>query len=490
MRKKGDQDKKRAGKQRKEVLLIEIGNDWIKLVQAERGRGKVTLSKVYLEPIDENTDISGCIATALKQGKFSDLPALVCLPRQAVNVRLLELPSVDDAEIADMVDLQVGRQTPYSRDEILADYKTVGLTRKGSYTRVMLAIVQRSIVRERFYEIESAGIEIDRMGVSSEGVLSWFLKKMAAEESRGARVLLDVDSFYTYLLVVNGGKVIFTKSILVGSDQLLDDAEKSRERLVREINSAMQSCRADVHDLEFESLTISGAGVHIDGLESNLSSALNLNCEKVDCLADVKFGKGAADLGDRRYETVSMTGLVGLALDPAALEFDLIPDVVKARRLLMSTAKSASLFASMVVAAMVSLSMAAMVSYGLKVDRLKHLNAEIAKVKGPAEDVQRKIEVIREANRRQDSRFSMMNILPAVHMAMPDNVYIENMTVDAVAGKVSLGGTASTFQDIQKLIKQLDESPLFDGISEEGSATRDDKQRYKFKVVAKFEEAK
>jgi Tfp pilus assembly protein PilN len=83
----------------------------------------------------------------------------------------------------------------------------------------------------------------------------------------------------------------------------------------------------------------------------------------------------------------------------------------------------------------------------------------------------------------------MMNIFPAVHECVPKDMYFESLDIDTEQRKVSLSGTSSTFQDIQKLIKTLEDSPLFMGVAEEGSAT-DDKGRYKFKVVAKFEEGK
>jgi Tfp pilus assembly PilM family ATPase/Tfp pilus assembly protein PilN len=490
MIKKGARAGSCAGKPRKEVLLIEIGNDWIKLIQAESQRGKVTLSKVHLEPIDANLDISESIRKALKSGRFSQSSALVCLPRQTVNVRLLELPSTDSAEIADMVDLQIGRQTPYSRDEILADYKEIGYTRQGTYTRVMLAIVQRSIVRERFYEIEGAGVEIERMGISCEGVFNWFLHRTKGDTTTKAKILTDVDSFYTHLLVVHHGKIIFTKSILVGGLQLLESGAESTERLVREVSSAIQSCRDESRDIEFESVMVSGAGVHIDGLSDAMGRALSLPCDTVDCLADVKLGKGAGDLGDSRYAGASLTGLIGVALDPDMMEFDLVPDVVKARKQLMYSALSTNTFAALVMVAMVSFSLYAMLSYSFKANRLKKLNAVIEEMQPEVVKVQRMIEVIREANRRQDPRFSMMNLFPEVHRCVPKDMYFETMDIDAEKREISVMGTASTFQDIQKLNKMLEDSPLFKGAAEEGSAVRDNKGRYKFKVVAQFEERK
>jgi len=490
MKKKGAKSKNRAGKPRKEVLLVEIGNDWIKLIQAESQRGKVTLSKVHLEPIDADINITESIKTALKNGRFSQSSALVCLPRQTVNVRLLELPSTDSTEIADMVDLQIGRQTPYSRDEILADYKEIGYTRQGTYTRIMLAIVQRSIVRERFYEIEGAGVEIERMGISCEGVLNWFLHRTKGDTGTKAKILVDIDSFYTHLLVVHHSKVIFTKSILVGGSQLLESREESTERLAQEVSRAIQSCRAESRDVDFESVTVSGAGVHIDGLPDALGKALSLPCETADCLADVKLGKGAGDLGDSRYASASLTGLIGVALNPDMMEFDLVPDVVKARKQLMSAALSTNAFAALVMVAMVSASLYAMLSYSFKASRLKELNAVIEETQPEVVKVQRMIEVIREANRRQDSRFSMMNLFPAVHKCVPKDMYFETMDIDTEQRKISFTGTASTFQDIQKLNKMLEDSPLFAGAAEEGSAVQDNKGRYKFKVVAQFEEEK
>ncbi len=491
MKKNSPRGKSGKCRPRKEVLLVEIGNDWIKLVQAELRRGKVTLSKVHLEEIDQNAGISESITRALKAGKFNANAALVCMPRQAVNIRLLELPSTDSVELADMVDLQIGRQTPYSREEILADYKELGHTRQGTYTRVMLAIVQRSIVRERFYELESAGVEIERMGVSGEGVLSWFLQRLKGKKSDEASILLDIDSFYTHLLVVHNGKVIFTKSILVGAKQFQEDKSGSTGRLAQEVKSAIQSCHAEMRTLEFSDVTLSGAGVYIEDLAEDLEKALSLKCEIADCLADVKLGKGASDLGDSRYSSVSLTGLVGVALCPESLEFDLIPDVVKDRKRLMSVALSANRFAALVMVAMFSCALYAMLAYAFRVDHLTRVQKIVKETNAEATKIKRETDVIREANSRQDTRFAVINLLPTLYKSVSENMYFTAMDIDQQKKKMSLAGTASNFQDIRKFIENMDKTPLFTDVAEEGSTTRDNTTgRYKFKIVAKFEEDK
>ena len=216
---KGRQEQAWTGHPRDKALLLEVSADWIKLIEvtADR-RGEVTLSRVHLEPVDQETVVSDSLAAALKNG-FSRLPVLSCIPRQLINVRLLELPSTEPAEIADMVELQVGRQTPYSLNEILSGYKALGAIRQGTYTRVMLVIAQRRIVRERYYAIEGAGLAVERMTVSSEGVLNWLLYRTRTQAPEKLVALLDVDSFFTHMIVVQHRKVVFTKSILWGAGQ-------------------------------------------------------------------------------------------------------------------------------------------------------------------------------------------------------------------------------------------------------------------------------
>jgi len=485
---KGAKLKRSEGEPRKIVVLVEIGNDWIKLIQAESSKRGVTLSKVHLEPIDVDTNVVDSIASALKAKKFSMTAVLTCLPRQAVNLRLLELPSTDSAEIADMVELQIGRQTPYSRDEILSDYKPLGRTRQGTYTRIMLAIVQRSVVRERFYEIEQAGLDVERMGVSSEGVLNWFLYRMKDKPQDKAVALIDVDSFYTQVLVLQHGRVIFTKSILVGAKQLLETSEESRGQLTQEIQSAFQSCRSELRAGEIESIVLSGSGVNIEGLAEELSSGLSLPCEGLDSLADVKLGKGAGDLGDPRYTTASLTALIGMALNPDALEFDLIPDVVRMRRTLLHSALSSTMLAALVMAAMVSASLYAMLSYAFKTHRFNALREAVAITQPAVVKVERMLEVIRETNERQDSRFSMVNLLPAIHGCVPKDVYFESIDVDVEKKNVSLSGTAPARKDIRDLLKMLVDSPFFGDVSEDGRVTMDKDGRFKFRAVALFEE--
>ncbi|MDA0577316.1 MAG: hypothetical protein O3B24_04370, partial [Verrucomicrobia bacterium] len=120
------------------VVIVEIGNDWLKVIQVDRGGGGFSLARVALDKLDPiRGPSSERLAPLLRPFATSGGVVYGCLPRQLATVRILELPSTNPVEIGDMVELQAGKLTPYTKEEIVADYKIVGPGREG-YTKVML----------------------------------------------------------------------------------------------------------------------------------------------------------------------------------------------------------------------------------------------------------------------------------------------------------------------------------------------------------------
>ncbi len=481
---KDGQEQEWTVRPRDKALLLEVSADWIKLIEVTGDRrGGVTLSRVHLEPVDQETVVSDSLAAALKNG-FSRLPVLSCIPRQLVNVRLLELPSTEPAEIADMVELQVGRQTPYSLNEILSGYKVLGAIRQGTYTRVMLVITQRSIVRERYYAIEGAGLAVERMTVSSEGVLNWFLYRTRREAPEKLVALLDVDSFFTHMIVVQHRKVVFTKSILWGAGQ----AAEGVEPFVQRVREAVQSCGDALRGESIEAVMLSGAGIHIEGLAQAVGEALSVPCTKADSLDDVKLGKGCGDLRDKRYATASLTALIGMALAPDRLDFDFMPDVVRLREQLVRRSRTWSAMAALLVTAMVCGSLYGMLAVGYRLNERDRLKAEADAQEGKAVDVERMLEVIRATRERQDARFLPERLLPVIHRSLPEHVYIENLNIDTGRRQISMSGTAPTRRDIRELIRLLEESPFLAGVEEGGRTVMNPDGRFTFQATGRFEE--
>src|SRR3989338_9067091 len=116
--------------------------------------------------------VTVALAKIFKDLKLNTQGVIACIPRHLVTVRILEFPSTNPKDIRDMVSLQVGKQNPYSKEEIIYAYKTVSVAKEG-YTKVMLVIARRNLVNARVEVLQKAGIEVEKVAMSSEGLFLW-----------------------------------------------------------------------------------------------------------------------------------------------------------------------------------------------------------------------------------------------------------------------------------------------------------------------------
>ncbi|MDP6523968.1 MAG: pilus assembly protein PilM [Kiritimatiellia bacterium] len=467
---------------RKNVVAVEIGKDWLKIIQAEPARKGVSVSKLHLERIaDDDPSLADAISSVVRDLKFPKIPVIVCLPRQTVTVRILKLPSTDPAEVADMVELQVGKQTPYSREEILSDYRVIGIGREG-YTCVMLAIVKRDVVRHRVNVLEEAGLDVERISLSSEGVLNWCTAaKLDPGDGRGT-VLLDVDSFYTDLIVVQNGGVIFSRSILIGANQLLEEYNEWIDKFAGEIRRSLEICRGESPGIEFERMLISGAGPAIEGLSKDIGSRLDATAEPADSLQLVTRLPKTPSVRDPLYSPVSMTPLVGIALAPDNLDFDLMPETVGLRKRLVSRSRVLTLLGILVMTVLVSLSMYGLMKLQFKQSRLGKLRQQFVNTEDGVREVIRKETIIDLVSERQEQKFAAVNIFTECHRLKPEDVYFDQMDFDLVRARVTLGGSGSTRAQIQTLVNNLRRSDMFESV-DSGGTTVDRSGRFRFEVV-------
>lgn len=438
------------------ITIAEAGNDRIKLIQVTRDRDGICVSKVFVKKFDSVDDaFMRSLAADVRKLRLGKVPVVACLPRQVVNVRLLEVPSTDPDEIAGMVELQVGKQTPYSRDEIVSDYRVIGAGREG-HTRVMLIVVQQGIMRQRFRILEEAGLDVGSMSVSSEGMLNWYRSIQAGKTGKGGVLLLDVDSGYSDLGIIVKGQLVSTKSILVGARQLLEAPDKWRETLAREVENAIDMYRGEAGGgAGLDTLILSGAAASIEGLESALGERLKLTVQSVDCMQKVRKAAGLPTLREDNYNGVSFTPLVGMAMDPDALEFALVPESVKMRRNLEIKARSLTALGTMVLILGVLLSAAAIVLLHKKIGVVMDLRQQLAQTDDQAKQVNRMSQTVGTIMERLDSTRAPVNILLELCKQTPPNVMFDSIVFESEVSLV-LKGRARDYPDVDLLRQNLE----------------------------------
>ena len=440
-------------------VAVEMGGDWFKLVQAtHKGKGTV-VSKIVLRPAEEIEGLSGSdLMRACGVAGLAGVSVIACLPRQMVNVRLFDLPSGDLREIADMIDLQIARQTPYSREEIVYDYRLIDSDREG-YTRVMLVIAQSGQVRQRVRVLEEAGFAVDIVAVSTDGWLGAIQNGDSTAGGEGGQVAyLDLDSTYGDFIVLQKGLPLFSRSIPIGARDFAADPAKQEEKLAQELARALETFRNENTAGDVRQMVLSGAASRLPGLAERLQAALKLTVTTTRSPVRVGEVPEAPHL-----QEASITGLLGAAAMSEGLQINLMPESVGLRKALVVKARLMTGAVLLGMAILVLLSLWLQSRLQRREAYLAQLNGMIQKTDAAADEVdsmRRKVSLVAA---RQQTRMMPAKLLVELHDLAGDNLFFSAIEISG-GERMVCRGTANTGIDVGQFVSALESSPRFTNV--------------------------
>ncbi|MBU1122307.1 MAG: pilus assembly protein PilM [Candidatus Omnitrophica bacterium] len=313
---------------RKPIVVVEIGNDWLKIVENDfflSGRSITKINLIKLNQIKDSVSVS--LAKIFAELKLDKSSVITYLSRYLVTIRVLEFPSTNPQEINDMVNLQVGKQTPYSKEEIISAHKILSENSKEGCSKVMLVIARRKLISDRMEALTAAGLDVERIGVSSQGIYNW-VKTAIVSESKidsAPTVLVDIDSNFSDFLVISKNELVFTRNILIGANHLIEEIPRWREKFLSELQYSMDLYQSEDSGNPVSRLFFSGAAKGIEGLDGLVSSKLNIPVEVIDPVKNLRLSKDCDILGQDQYKFVSISSLIGTAINHKDFSFDLTP---------------------------------------------------------------------------------------------------------------------------------------------------------------------
>ncbi|MBL7155676.1 MAG: pilus assembly protein PilM [Candidatus Omnitrophica bacterium] len=472
---------------RKTVVVVEIGNDWIKIAQnnVSLSGGCITgLKFIKLAQIKE--PVSFAIAKAFEGLKLQKKSVITYIPRNLVNARILELPSTDRAEIKNIINLQVNKQTPYSKEEIVYAHKILDIAREG-YSRVMLIIAKRNIISERIETLHKAGIEVEKVALSSEGVYNWFniaaaLSEPGAQNSQNI-VLIDIDSNCSDFIAIHGGKMVFTRNIFIGANHLLSEDTGWKDRFVDELKRTIERYRNEEKGAEnINKIFLSGAAKNINNLDAVLSAQLGIPAENMGASGNIDTKKCAAYQREDGHKFISTSALFGLATAPEKAEIDLTPGEIRIRQIMEAKRKDLTVTGILLTSIVMVASFLFLTNIYYKNAYLAQLKSRIAGIRESAESVARMRMVVNAVKSRLDAKDSSINILAHVYELTPEEIYFTTITVESKQ-KVILRGRAPAMSDVFKFLTQLENSRYFENVKTTYTTTKKEKD----KECAEFE---
>lgn len=434
---------------------VELGERWLKVVTRPIARSPQSLDWV-VKPIANlsNEQITQAVASAFRELRVKPKPLVVCLPRNLVTLRNLHLPSQNPEEIAQMIDLNLPRLVPYRKEEVLSSYQLVGTDEIGQ-TKVLLAIVHRELIQRQVKLLESAGLSVDQILLSSHGVWEWLLSSHQDDlHAQGLSLLLDVDAGFTDFIICSRDSLLFSRSIAIEPSQLTEPTGLSK--LLGEVTQALAIFQSEERPEKPATLFLSGAHAAVGHLERSLGPPLELPVVRVHG-PEARSRKGTPAPGREIPEEVSLTAVVAIASVERRKPLAFVLPEMQIQRALKERTRELVRLGSLGIYLLTAVC-------GVAMTRTHYQQAYLQNIRARHEAISRQIGELAVQSQRLELVKASLNErqLPLVYLAelqriVPQDIAISFLSLDGQRRGV-IRGHALRLSDVLTLITTLERS--------------------------------
>jgi Tfp pilus assembly PilM family ATPase len=462
-------------------VSIEINERVIKIVTAKPFLSQRQVAGCVVKPIDGLNDkqISALISGILRETKIKPQPLIISIPRSQVTVRSLHLPSKDKAEINQMLDLHISRLVPYKKEEILFDYIVVG-TDNMNYSKLMLAIVHKDILKRQLRILEAADLLVDKMYLSSYGVWERILsleKQNINVNSSRLYIALDIDSACTDFMIFDANRLLFNRSINMDLSGGFGQPEMTK--LIGEVRQSMVIFHNEESSENPVKIFLSGAPV-IEELQKAMQ-------EEFDIPVKVVSSPCPVTTKDDLAKTISFTAVSNFVLEDSDKRISFMLPEAQIKKVFKDRMRELTILGILIIyflAASFLFLWNRVSSQQSYLNNLSEYNRSLEKdVGGALRDYKR----IKSAKAFVHDRKMLLVLIEELQNITPQDITIDMINADE-SGNVSLKGIGNHSSDIFNYIAAMDASRHFKGAAAKYMRTKkiDDREITNFEITFKF----
>ena len=403
------------------------------------------------------------LRTLLEEHPLGSRQVGVLFGREMFSLRTLELPSLNPKEIASMLELQLGKLTPYPRAEILSAWTTIGVLRDG-YTSVLLAVARKALIEQVLQFLKGKGIQPQWVGVSTQGLESWWARRGNTADapaiSGELTALIDVDGASTDCAILSQGRLLFTHSLTVGHEQLVS----SDQAQLRWVGELVRLPRVLLHEGISGKISrgvITGVTEGLERLAEQLAAQWGVAVEMADPLAP--FACAAAVPPRVQATRVSYAALAGVSASGQAPSIDLLPPEMRISQALQVRSKHLTRLA-------VSLTILLFLGGILYVERmlilsqyLGQLRQRLTVLEQTSRQVMERQEAMRSVRGWLDPLHGMLQAFDAVAASVVPEITITQLSFQAHE-PVTIRGKAETMPSAYAFFDRLKQQGAFSNV--------------------------
>lgn len=462
-----------SGMGNSELVGIDISDGSLRLAHvriAPHRREVVNLLNREIADLSTD-DISKIIKSYLNELKAKNVRIINIVPSHLVITKNIEIPSTKPQEINEIINLQAGRHTPYSREEIIIDHIDIGI-HKQNYTKILLIIVARNIVKRQFEILGSGRMNLEKVALVSES-LAWSVPKILRIETKDAPVnLIHVDGRFSDFIIVFRNKPIFVRSIPIGALHIMEDREGYKSKFVEEIRRSLEAYQTEDIEKTPNRLVLTGAIEELKDVEATLNDNLHLPISAVSYLQDLTVSEEALKVMQQAKHS-SFLDVIAPLISWEDLKVNLIPEEIKLRKSLEERAKELIKTGVYILTLFVLIFSLLISKIHFKSVYLEKVNKEFYSLDKEARQLEDSFSKINLIKKYLLNRGYSLGVLTELYNVTPIDLKISEIKF-SMEDKFSIKGTAGSMSTVFTFVDNMEKSEYFKDVNTRYTTKRKD----------------
>ena len=344
------------GKKNEPVIGLDIGSSSVRALQlSEHGSGyridhfaiePVGAGAVVEKSVQDIEAISNAIERAVKHSGSKAKSCAIAVSGSAVFTKTISLPSdLAESDVESQVQIEANQYVPYPLDEVSLDFEILGPSpRNADLVDILLAASKSENVENRQDALDAVGLQAKVVDVEAFAIANAFelMRERDGLSKSEAVGVFDIGFDLTTLLVLRGGRVIYTRDHPFGGHQLLEETmrrfdmnaaeasffERGEEgpedfdeevlepfqlNIVHQISRALQFFASSNEYSPISTIYLSGGSAALKGLSEMVQQELGLTTRVADPCEGMELAPSVAVSALKR-NTSNLMVAMGLAL--------------------------------------------------------------------------------------------------------------------------------------------------------------------------------
>jgi hypothetical protein len=335
---------------------------------------------------------------------------------------------------------------------MVVSHKVINITSEG-YSDALLVLAQKKSVDKYINVFKLAGVSIEKIALSSEGILNWYIE--LAKGYSGSVAIIDIDMYHTHIQVIKNGALFFSRSVSFDARS----AESNKNSLLREVKLSFDTYLKERNE-EVSAILVSGGEAYIKDIGGFLAANIAIPCEIIPQADSLKTEKVSEQILDK-IRDYSYVALLGLASHPDSLDINLIPrDIITRKN--EETAKK-ELIKSAILLLCISVAIFAILE-----KKMLEKKVYLGKLEGKLTTIEPEVARLfrlKEGNEIINAQLvfqgSAIDVIREIYKILPKDVSLTLMEFDD-KDRILLRGTARELSSVFNFLPVLEKSPYFE----------------------------